>query len=939
MNKKWLAVLTAMLLMPLASCAFDIANVKLTKNNSAKQKEFYKTEKAFQEINFLEHAQPLVFGVSSRSAENSIIRGGNNSGFWRRQEVPNPGFIPDDAIEIRSESGRGKVAGSEDGMVFYFKEVSVNRNFRMQADFKVISFLPPGGAAPNGQEAWGIMARDFIPQYGEKTMDVITGNNLAQRMDNSTLSVYYSSSAAGGDSNMIMVGGVKRGIRAYWRRGVAYNGITPLSSGWERGNGNPTEPGAMDHKNTNFYFWPREWGNYSDLGDAEYQNRPDFPRYYDKEYPDRDITYRITLEKNNNGFHWLVEYPDEGVYEGDHVMRGLYKKGRIRDRTASDQFNNEIIADPNSRDPRPIIEPVDRGSIPPYEDILKSVNNENYYVGLFAARDAVVWVSNIRYWEADIEDCDPQDTIVPSQLDAALEVLTPQIYTGIDYLHVRTNVPGHIVVAQERKQIPNSVIQNIWVDSDTGSAVPHNLFIIPILPPKDGVNTFTLAFYPNKDLPPGIANSTYEGVVLRTTNAINRTFVIKKKVYRNGDDIYVSPDGKPRNNGSRSSPLDLQTAIHYVQPGQDIVMLDGVYYVQEGIVIPRYNNGRFGALKTLRAENIHKAALDWSWKKNPENNRYPYEPMKSRAFLLAGNYWKLDGFHIRNSPDDVKGIEVSGSNNIMRWLTVYSNGDTGLQLSGASNEPTRYWPSNNVVEYCESFNNRDPANTNADGFAAKLVVGRDNVFYRCIGHNNVDDGWDFFAKRETGPIGVVLLEECVAYGSGVLYVRQPDGNWVSELWGTTRNLASRNGFKMGGEGISVRHLAVECVSFGNDGNAFTSNSNPSIIVKNSTSINLSGSGLDQIRIYGNSGTIVDGYAESCISSAADQSHGVHIPPGGYNAILFEASESIPEIWDRSLDGFDGYRGRFMKRKADGRPDLGTVYQPGLAGKGAWALYE
>jgi hypothetical protein len=438
-------------------------------------------------------------------------------------------------------------------------------------------------------------------------------------------------------------------------------------------------------------------------------------------------------------------------------------------------------------------------------------------------------------------------------------------------------------------------------------------------------------------------------VVLASTAAINRTFVINKKVFHGGTgEIFVSNNGRARNDGTKASPLDLQTAILHVQPGQIITMLDGVYMLQEGIVIPRYNDGRFGAFKILRAENRHKVALDWSWKKDPANNRHPFAPMRSRAFHLMGNYWILDGFHIRNAPDDVKGIEVGGSNNIARWLTVYSNGESGFQIAGISSEPTRYWPSNNRVEFCESFNNRDPANTNADAFTAKLTVGRDNIFFRCIGHSNVDDGWDFFAKRETGPIGIVTIEESVAYGSGVMWERNPlnpDGPWVQRFFGSSVGLASRNGFKMGGEGIGVRHLAIESISFGNDGSAFTSNSNPSIIVRNSTSINRTGSSLERIDIRGNSGDPVDGFEINCLSPGGvrdifDTSSTNILNMSGFSSIMFEVTETEPEIWERSLDGFDGYRGRFMKRKPDGRPDLADVFKPdpNFPGKGATRLY-
>ena len=956
MKKELISLFSFMFLFTLVSCTFDIADVKLSKDNTARQDEFLKTEKAWNEINFLDYAQPLIFGVSSSAAGNSVVRGGNNSGFNLGAPgygLKAPGRIHDDSLEIRSVggSGGGKVAGSEDGMVFYFKEVSLDKNFKMQADFKVISFTPANDAqgrpvAPNGQEAWGIMARDFIPQYGygaggnDKTMDGILKKPEAQNLNNSSSSSYYASNN-GGDSNMIMVGGVKRGIRAYWRRGVAYNGVTPLLSDAEYGNGNPTERNATDHANTNFYYWPREWGNYTDLGEENYQERPDFPRYFSSDNPvhssgdpDRTITYRLTLEKNNNGFFWTIEYPNAGVYPDDHIMKGEPRKGRIRDRTIADRFNSNIQYDPNSRDPRPVIDPIDSGSIPPYEDILKSVNTQNYYVGFFAARDAVVWVNNIKYWEADINDCDPQDPIIPSQLEAVIEILTPEIYTGINYLHVKTNIPGYLAVTQDFKQIPNSVINNMWISSDTGSAVAHNMFVVPILPPKNGENTFTLTFYPGVNLPEEIANSTYEGVVLKSTDAINRTFVITKKVFHNGiGDIYVSDGGYPRNSGTKSSPLDLQTAINHVQPGQDIVMMDGVYMLQDTLVIPRYNDGRSGALKTLRAENKNKAALDWKWKQDPANNRPPFEPMKGRALHLLGNYWKLEGFHVRNAPGDVKGLEVTGSNNILSWLTVYSNGDSGLQIAGNSNEPTRYWPSNNRVEYCESFNNRDTADTNADGFTAKLTVGKDNVFYRCIGHSNVDDGWDFFAKRETGPIGIVTIEECVTYGAGVMSVKQPDDTWKLEYFGNSVGKVSRNGFKMGGEGISVKHLAIESVSFGNDGHAFTSNSNPSIFVRRSTAINTNGTDVGKIYIYA---APVDGKEEDCISDSANQKHNVNIPQNGYAGILFAVSDS--EIYERSLDGFDGYQGRFMKRRADGRPFFGNVYASGVAGKGAGRLY-
>jgi hypothetical protein len=46
-----------------------------------------------------------------------------------------------------------------------------------------------------------------------------------------------------------------------------------------------------------------------------------------------------------------------------------------------------------------------------------------------------------------------------------------------------------------------------------------------------------------------------------------------------------------------------------------------------------------------------------------------------------------------------------------------------------------------------------------------------------------------------------------------------------------------NGFKMGGEGLSVLHHAIDCLSFNNDADGFTSNSDPAILLTQCTSFN------------------------------------------------------------------------------------------------------
>ena len=113
-----------------------------------------------------------------------------------------------------------------------------------------------------------------------------------------------------------------------------------------------------------------------------------------------------------------------------------------------------------------------------------------------------------------------------------------------------------------------------------------------------------------------------------------------------------------------------------------------------------------------------------------------------------------------------------------------NNQDSGLQISRykTSNATIDTWPSDNLILNCTAKNNCDDKTMeNADGFAAKLTCGEGNVFDGCMSYNNSDDGWDLFAKTETGPTGVVTLQNCVAFRNG----RTEDGRGdepFSSVW-------------------------------------------------------------------------------------------------------------------------------------------------------------
>jgi uncharacterized repeat protein (TIGR02543 family) len=281
--------------------------------------------------------------------------------------------------------------------------------------------------------------------------------------------------------------------------------------------------------------------------------------------------------------------------------------------------------------------------------------------------------------------------------------------------------------------------------------------------------------------------------------------------------IYVAPTGVASNDGSIGSPTTLENAINIVSPGQTIYMRGGTYPIASTILIARANSGTAGNLKRIEAYTGEFPIVDFSAQAELPANR---------GFILDASYWYFKGIRIKNSGDN--GMLLSGNNNTMDNCVFEKNRDTGLQLSRYNTSYTliSQWPSNNLILNCESFDNKDIGSENADGFAAKLTCGEGNIFRGCISHNNIDDGWDLFTKPETGPIGIVLFENCVAYNNGTLSTNGTSGT------------GDKNGFKLGGSGISVNHIVRRCVAFGNGHHGFTDNNNlGSIEMSNNTSVN------------------------------------------------------------------------------------------------------
>lgn len=284
--------------------------------------------------------------------------------------------------------------------------------------------------------------------------------------------------------------------------------------------------------------------------------------------------------------------------------------------------------------------------------------------------------------------------------------------------------------------------------------------------------------------------------------------VVTTPVEPEAGDIFCSPDGKG-SGASESDPTSVEDAISRLSAGNTIWLLEGTYEFSEMIVISEDNSGSEGAMKSIRAYNDADVVFDFSGQGEANSS--------NRGIVLDGDYWYFYGFEITKAADN--GMLLSGNNNRIERMIFSDNQDTGLQLSryNTSADSIAQWPSNNLILNCTSKNNCDNKTMeNADGFAAKLTCGEGNVFDGCMAYNNSDDGWDLYAKEETGPIGVVTIQNCIAFRNGYTEFGEGYGD------------CDGNGFKLGGAGVGSAHIVKNCLAFENLNCGFTDNNNPKL---------------------------------------------------------------------------------------------------------------
>ena len=522
---------------------------------------------------------------------------------------------------------------------------------------------------------------------------------------------------------------------------------------------------------------------------------------------------------------------------------------------------------------------------------LTQIDKDNIYVGFFASRNARITVSNI-----DLKTIKPADDEKAEEREIEYvypinTIESPVFSNSADYnLVYYGNADGTLVVKdQNGKEVLNKEFKAL-----TKETVALKL--------NSGKNAFMINFIPDKEYKPG------EFKLMTSYDPVTINHTVEYKTVENNN-IYVSPNGKSNAAGTKDAPMDIYTAVKIAAPGQKILIKEGTYNLSSTVKVERGINGTADAMIYMIAD--------------PEAGSRPVFDFggKCAGMVLAGDYWYFQGFDVTRSADAQKGIQVSGNHNILDRIKAYKNGNTGIQISRyLGTDQFNQWPAHNTILNCSSYLNADKGYEDADGFAAKLTVGQGNVFDGCIAAYNADDGWDLFAKVQSGSIGVVTIQNCVAFKNG--YILDENGREI--------NAGNGNGFKMGGDSMPGAHVLKNSVAFANKAKGIDSNSCPDIKVYSSTTFDNESYNVafytntavntafaaDGILSYKVSNKVAEQFKLLGTQNAADVKGATNYYFDGSKSVNNNGKEAAAS-WFKSLDTASALKDGGITRNADG----------------------
>ncbi len=666
--------------------------------------------------------------------------------------------------KLTGSGNNGKLQpASYDGLQFYYTTVPTSLNFKLRAKVTVDQWY-----LSNGQEGFGLMAADQLGGSGWNNSYMAVATKVEYYWNDNKLEVTTDSSQKKVSQ--------KLGIGSLERVGITKENLPLIEA-------NDTATLQKDFTSTMYGLEQRYPDATNVIGNS--LNVVTEPFYYndgEESIKGELITEMyLTIERNNTGYFVTYETAD-GSYS---VTKKYYDR-----------------------------------------DALSKIDEENVYVGFFAARYAQVTFSDVTFSTSDPATDAPAEEKPVEKVAVNTSIKSPLATGNKDYtLKFYANCDGTIKVNDGTGK---TLAENVAVKAETTVSVVTTQLV-------EGNNNFVIMFTPDANYVPG------DYMVMESYNEVKLSHIVEHKTIGvEGGSIYVAPGAT--GDGSKENPMSVYEAVKFVLPGQTIILKEGVYGEPTPLKIEREIDGT--------AEKKIYMIADPEAKTRPVFNFGGF----CTGITLGGDYWVLRGFDVTRSADGQKGLQISGNYNLVDSVNAYYNGNTGIQISRYSGTDLwEDWPKYNTILNCTSYGNADNGYEDADGFAAKLTVGEGNVFDGCIAHHNADDGCDLYAKVQTGTIGSVTIKNSVAYANGYL----EDGTLAG----------NGNGFKLGGESLSGKHVLENCVAYDNKNKGIDSNSCPDIIVKNCISFN---NGAYNVALYTNTATNTDYSADGIISFRTDK---------------------------------------------------------------------
>lgn len=420
------------------------------------------------------------------------------------------------------------------------------------------------------------------------------------------------------------------------------------------------------------------------------------------------------------------------------------------------------------------------------DDEFYKIDESGMYVGLFAARHADVTFKDIVLETYSADEDTYEDDYEPQPGEMCL----------LSGCGMRSNTPDYELLLYYQTSEKTDAVPYITLKSvESGETVyegdmPPTGFSHIKLKLDIGENHFT-------------AHAECQGM-----HACDMDICVTYCTYADiGEVIYVSPEGTSDGDGSKDKPIDLYTAVMYPAPGQTILLQPGHYRLNQDVVIDRGINGREEAPIVLKGSEAGRAVLDFC--------------ASGGGIMASGNSWHLTNFDVTNSCEGRTGITLTGSNCRIEKIDAYKNRGVGICVRALTyRDEWEDRPHNVTVFKCRSHDNSMIGYKDADGFSAKITVGKNILLKECIAYHNADDGFDLYNKAESGMTGPVILEDCIAYSNGFVRETGIDGKTAYISAG------NGNGFKMGGESVDCEHIIKGSLAFNNKAIGFDANTCP-----------------------------------------------------------------------------------------------------------------